>query len=120
MKKVVGSIFVLNFIAAMMSQASAASCEAWQQECARFHGYQTPNWVACMNQPQARYDCSGGGGYSRRQYDDGYYGGGYVREPRPDLCGNWYRECARYHGRGTPDWHDCMHQPQALADCGRY
>jgi hypothetical protein len=100
------------FMLISVTAAPAATCAAWHQQCARFHGYQTPDWQACMNQPQAQYDCGAGGGY----------GGGYGAPLRqnPGMCGNWRQECARYHGYRTQQWHECMHQPQALADCGRY
>ena len=61
MRTVIGLILFLTFTVAMIVTASAASCETWQQECARFHEFQTRNWHACMHQPQARYDCGGGG-----------------------------------------------------------
>lgn len=96
------------FVVASVTAASAATCSAWRRQCAAYHGYRTSEWNACMNQPQAVYDCSGGG-----------YEGGYAREPRPDLCHNWYHQCARLYGYRTQQWSACMHQPQALADCGR-
>jgi opacity protein-like surface antigen len=110
---------------ASVSAASAATCQAWYQQCARFHGYNTPDWQACMQQPQAQYDCSGGGGGGYRGgggYQGGYeYNQGYpVRPPTPGMCGNWRQQCARLYGYRSEQWHECMHQPQALADCGRY
>jgi hypothetical protein len=50
------------FMLISVTAAPAATCEAWHQQCARFHGYQTPDWQACMNQPQAQYDCGAGVG----------------------------------------------------------
>ena len=119
MSKSIQLLLASVLMLASVTVASAATCEAWYQECARFHGLQTPNWQACMNQPQARYDCGGGGGYG----GGGYYPREdyqYQPQQRAGMCGNWHRECARYHGYRTQQWYACMHQPQAMADCGRY
>jgi hypothetical protein len=75
-------------------------CENWRRGCARLHGNRTRNWRACMKQPQAIDDCSGG-----------------VRPA--DVCENWRSDCARMHGLRTRAYVRCMRQPQALADCGR-
>ena len=89
-------------------------CTNWHQGCARLHGYRTRNWHACMNQPQAQDDCGSGAQYGGRL-------GGYVRRgPSEVLCGNWHRGCGRMHGWRTPAYAACMHQPQALEDCGQY
>jgi hypothetical protein len=98
------------------------NCANWQQQCARLYGGGTQQWNECMNQPQALYDCGRGGypgGGYQRGYQGGYVGGGYY-QGGGDLCGNWRRQCARLYGGGSQQWHECMHQPQALADCGRY
>jgi hypothetical protein len=89
-------------------------CANWHRQCARLYGGGTQQWNECMHQPQALYDCGGGGGYVQ-----GGYRGGYYRQ-EGDLCGNWHRECSRLYGYRSPAYHDCLRQPQALADCGRY
>jgi hypothetical protein len=35
-------------------------CRRWRRECARLYGRQTPNWYACMGQPNAIDACAGG------------------------------------------------------------
>jgi hypothetical protein len=89
-------------------------CANWQRECARLYGGGTQQWNECMHQPQALYDCGRGGGYVQGGYRGGYY------QQEGDLCGNWHRECSRLYGYRSPAYHDCLRQPQALADCGRY
>jgi hypothetical protein len=86
-------------------------CANWHNECSRLWGYGTPNWNACMSQPAAQWDCGGGGRRSRWQ-GYGYEG------PRPDLCANWRRECARLYGWQTRNWYSCMNQPGAIRHCG--
>ena len=81
-------------------------CGNWHRECARLHGYQSPNWHACMGQPAAIWDCSGRSRGSR-DYD----------EPDYNRCRTWRRECARLHGRETRNWYACMGQPGARRDC---
>src|SRR5450631_2287763 len=65
-------------------------CGNWHRQCARLYGEGTPNWYACMNQPQARYDCGGSAGYGG---GGGYARGGYQQDI--DTCGNWRQQCAR-------------------------
>ncbi|KQW22423.1 hypothetical protein ASC80_03270 [Afipia sp. Root123D2] len=100
-------------------QSRGGNCANWQRQCARLYGGGTYQWNACMNQPQAQYDCGRGGyggGYGRGGYGRGGYGGGY-RDA--DLCANWHNECTRLYGRGQA-YRACLRQPQARADCGRY
>ena len=42
-------------------RGSRDQCHVWRRECAKFHGWQTEAWHACMGQPRAVYDCGGGG-----------------------------------------------------------
>jgi hypothetical protein len=85
-----------------------SNCDNWERECARLYGPQTKRWFACMNQPQAKYDCQTAEGYANAPPQEN------------PLCGNWHRECARLFGSSTRKFGQCMRQPQALIDCGRH
>ena len=106
----------------VLAQYDGGLCANWQQQCARYYGGGTQQWHQCMNQPQARYDCGAGGGYGGYSGYRGGYGprGGYGHSQGADACDNWHDQCARLYGWRTYNYRACMHQPQALADCGRY
>lgn len=100
----------------VLAQYDGGLCANWQRQCARYYGGGTQQWQQCMNQPQARYDCGAGGGYGGGG-GYGYPRGGYSQGV--DACDNWREQCARLYGGRTYNYRACMHQPQALADCGR-
>lgn len=102
----IGFILLLTSVPHTASAQYGGSCETWRRECARLHGYGTPNWNACMGQPGARRDCGRGG-----------YGRGYGRGAGYASCQTWQRECARLHGYGSYNWNACMGQPGARRAC---
>jgi hypothetical protein len=88
-------------------QYPGQSCDRWEQQCTQLHG-ESERWYACMNQPQAIYDCQDPAGYA-----------GYPPPETPD-CDMWRSECARSYGSATRKYGICIRRREALVACGRY
>lgn len=92
-------------LAYLSEQDPTNVCDIWKRECARLYGAQTRQWVACMRQPNAKFDC-----------ENAETGSPLVTSQ----CENWHRNCAGLYGHNTRRYNACMRQPQALVDCRRY